>query len=229
MIDNILIEISALLRDGTVAIPLLAFLGGFFTSLTPCSLTNLPFIIAYLSKGSYTPKNAFKHSLVFAIGNAITFSILGLVASLLGQMISLSGRWTFLFLGGLMILLSLQQFGVIDFISPFLGRGEKAKQKSSGALVLGIVSGIFSSPCATPVLIALMIMVTGAGVSALKSLLVFLIYGLGHGITVITVGTLSSMGYFLGSKNQGKFSQIVQYGFGILFLVFGLYLLYLGF
>ena len=53
---------------------------------TPCSLSTIPLIIGYVGgTGAQETKKAFKLSLVFALGMAITFTTLGAIAALIGR------------------------------------------------------------------------------------------------------------------------------------------------
>lgn len=231
MLDKILFDLSAALRGGGVMLPFVALLGGFLTSLTPCSLSSLPIIITYLGADKeLNTKTAFHISLIYALGNAVTFVTLGIIAALLGKLINFAGRWWYLFLGVLMVLMALQLFGVIDLTSRLQSRGNRFRQNKLGAFALGIISGFFASPCATPVMIALMAMIGGTGSSILTGILLFLLYAIGHGITVVVVGTsLGKFSFIQSGKGYQRFSVVLNYVFGVLVLALGLYMFYLGF
>ncbi|WP_425539555.1 cytochrome c biogenesis CcdA family protein [Microaceticoccus formicicus] len=146
MLDKILLDLSAAIRGGGVMLPLIALLGGFLTSLTPCSLSSLPIIIAYLGAGKkLDASGAFKISLTYALGNGVTLVALGVIAALLGRLVNFAGRWWYLFLGFLMIIMALQLFGVIDIFGKLQQSGRRFEQKKGGAFVLGLLSGFFAS------------------------------------------------------------------------------------
>lgn len=231
MLDKILLDLSGAIRGGGVMLPLIALLGGFLTSLTPCSLSSLPIIITYLGAGKkLDTAGAFKISLTYAIGNGVTLVALGVIAALLGRLVNFAGRWWYLFLGVLMILMALQLFGVIDVFGKLQQSGRRFEQKKGGAFVLGLLSGFFASPCATPVMIALMAMIGGTGSGIMTGILLFLLYAIGHGISVVAVGTsLGKFSFIQSGEGYQKFSVIINYIFGILVLGLGLYMLYLGF
>ena len=63
--------------------PVLALLGGLVTSFTPCSLSSVPMVIAYIGGSAKNDtKKAFRLSLTMAGGLALTFLIFGSLASL---------------------------------------------------------------------------------------------------------------------------------------------------
>ena len=82
MIDTWLNQIAISIQNNMWLAPLLALLAGILISFTPCSLSNIPLIIGYV--GSAEEKNikkAFRYSVIFALGTAVTFVSLGLIAT----------------------------------------------------------------------------------------------------------------------------------------------------
>jgi cytochrome c biogenesis protein CcdA len=91
------------------------------------------------------------------------------------------------------------------------------------------LGGIFSSPCSTPVLIALLALVAGKG-SVLRGMLLLLLYSLGHGMLAVVAGT--SVGFVRKltlSEKYAKASGIIKIVMGTLIMILGLYMLYQGF
>ena len=92
-----------------------------------------------------------------------------------------------------------------------------------------ILGGIFSSPCATPVLIALLALVASQG-KLLWGVLLLLLYSAGHSILVLIAGT--SIGFvkkLTSSKKYGRASKIIKIVLGSLILLLAFYMFYLGF
>ena len=116
MIYEWLNSLSLLINENMWLAPLLCVLAGALTTLTPCSLSTIPLVISYVGGTSADIKKSFKLSLVFAIGNSITFIIFGIVAALLGQLIGNTGKWWYIVLGILMILMALQVLEIYQFI-----------------------------------------------------------------------------------------------------------------
>ena len=80
--------------------PVLALLGGLVTSFTPCSLSSVPMVIAYIGGSAKNDtKKAFRLSLTMAGGLALTFLIFGSLASVLGHYLHEIGAWWYGFLG----------------------------------------------------------------------------------------------------------------------------------
>ena len=128
-----------------------------------------------------------------------------------------------------MVLMALQTWEIFNFIPSTYLLSKNKRRGYIGALIGGILGGIFSSPCSTPVLIALLAIVAGNG-NIVWGVLLLLIYSLGHSILVIIAGT--SVGFvqkLSQSDKYGKASKIMKIFMGILILLIGLYMFYLGF
>lgn len=228
--NEILNTLSKLVNNGTWLAPLISLFAGILTSFTPCSLSSVPLIIGYVggTKENDT-KKAFKLSLVFASGMAITFTILGALAALLGRIMQNTGSWWYIILGIIMTLMALQTFEIFTFVKPTYLQSKNKKRGYIGALIAGILGGIFSSPCATPVLVALLAVVAESG-SMLWGIFLLLIYAIGNSFLVIACGT--SIGFvrkITQNEKYSKISQALKYVMGSVILVIGFYMFYLGF
>lgn len=230
MLNEWLEQLSTLIRSSVWLAPLLALLAGVLTSFTPCSLSSIPLVIGFVgSTGQRDTKRAFRLSLTFAAGAAVTFTALGVIASLAGRLMGTSASWWYIILGVLMVLMALQTWGVFEIIPSSYLLGKSTKRGYVGAFLAGILGGVFSSPCSTPVLIALLAIVAGQG-SILWGILLLLLYSIGHGILAVVAGT--SVGFvqkLSASEKYGKVSNILKIIMGALILLIGFYMFYLGF
>ncbi|MEA5143239.1 MAG: cytochrome c biogenesis protein CcdA [Oscillibacter sp.] len=222
--------LSELITNSFWLAPLLALIAGVLTSFTPCSLSSIPLVIGYVGGvGQRDPKRAFWLSVTFALGAAVTFTTLGVVASLAGKLMGASASWWYIILGVLMILMALQTWDIFEIIPSSYLLAKNTKKGFVGAFIVGILGGIFSSPCSTPVLIALLAIVAGKG-SILSGILLLLLYSIGHGILAIVAGT--SIGFvqkLSSSEKYGKASTVLKMAMGSLILLIGFYMFYLGF
>ena len=230
MIDSILEQLSMLIKEMVWLAPLLAFVAGILTSFTPCSLSSIPLVIGYVGgTGQKETKKAFKLSFIFAIGSAVTFTIFGVIASLAGRIMGNGSGWWYLILGVLMVLMSLQTWGIFEIIPSSYLNSKNTKKGYIGAFVAGILGGIFSSPCSTPVLIALLAIVAGKG-NIVWGILLLLIYSVGHGILAVVAGTSIGFVQKLSSNEKyGRFSVALKVVMGTVILFIGFYMFYLGF
>ncbi len=228
--DALLENISQLILNTAWLAPLLAFLAGILTSFTPCSLSSVPLVVGYVGgTDSKNTKRAFFLSLTFALGSAVTFTVLGIVATMAGTLIGNQATWWYILLGVLMMLMALQTWGIYEIIPSSYLIAKNTKKGYLGALIAGILGGVFSSPCSTPVLIALLAVVAGSGSFAFGVLLL-LLYSIGHGILAVICGT--SVGFvqkLAKSEKYGKAGNILKIVMGVAIAIIGFYMFYLAF
>lgn len=226
----ILDTISDLITRNIWLAPAMAFLGGLLTAFTPCSLSSVPLVIGYV--GGYAgqdARKAFRYSLVFCAGMTVTFTALGLAASLLGRLMQISGSWWYLVLGVLMILMALQTWEILHLIPQSSLMNRNNRRGYLGAALAGLLGGLFASPCATPVLVALLAVVARDGRIA-WGIILLLLYSAGHSVLLMIAGT--SVGFvrqLSRSDKYGAASRVLKGVMGGVILALGLYLLYLGF
>ncbi len=230
-INATLHNLTVLISSNPWIAPVLALLAGILTSVTPCSLSSVSLVIAYVGgTGRSNPAIAFRFSMVFAAGMSLMFTALGAIASLLGKLLNFGTvSWWYLVLGGFMIALALQTWGIITFVPASYAQSRNTRRGYGGAFILGILGGFFSSPCATPALIALLALVARSE-NPTWGMVLLLLYAAGHSVLVVAAGTF--MGYTSSlAKNPryGLFARIVNSLLGLGILLAGLYLLYLGF
>ncbi|TDY65150.1 cytochrome c biogenesis transmembrane protein [Aminivibrio pyruvatiphilus] len=230
MIDGWLAALSESIRAGTTLAPLLALLAGLATSVTPCALTSVPLVIAYVGgTAAGDPRKGFVLSAVFSAGMALTFTVLGAAASMLGRLMGTSSSWWYILLGVLMLLMGLQILEIFNFLPSTNLLSKNTKRGYAGAFLAGVLGGFFSSPCATPVLVVLLSIVAGSGEIG-RGILLLLLYSLGHSILVLAAGT--SVGFaakLVANKKYGVFSIVLKYCLGAGALLISFAMFYLGF
>lgn len=140
-----------------------------------------------------------------------------------------SSKIWYIILGVLMVLMSLQTFGIINII-PSANLITKSKKKGFiGAFIAGILGGVFSSPCSTPVLIALLAIVADKA-NIIWGILLMLLYSIGHSTLVMVAGT--SVGFVQKVSSNPKYnkvSTVIKIVMGIVILAIGLYMFWLAF
>ena len=230
MMTEILESISHIIMVSGWVAPALALVAGILTSFTPCSLSSIRLVVG--SVGGVGPRDTKRSlflSLTFAAGAAVTFTTLGVVASIAGRLMGTSASWWYILLGVLMVLMAMQIWEIFEIIPSSYLISKNTKRGFVGAFLAGILGGIFSSPCSTPVLITLLAIVAGKG-SIVWGILLLLLYSIGHGILAIIAGT--SIGWVQKlsvSEKYSKISTVIKIIMGIFILLIGLYMFYLGF
>lgn len=227
---ELLDKLAPLLTEVGWLTPFLALLAGVITSFMPCSLSSIPLVVGYVGgTAQKDSKKAFRLSLIYVLGTAVTFTVIGIIASLAGKLIGVTGSWWYIFLGILMVLMALQTWGIFEFIPSSHLLSKSTKKGGIGAFIAGMLAGVFSSPCATPVLVALIAIVATQN-NILWGAFLFILYSIGHGVLSVIAGT--SVGFvqkLAANEKYGKSSKIISIVMGALILLIGLYMFYLGF
>lgn len=227
---DILENMSMVISNNLYIAPFVCLVAGLLSALLPCSLTQLPLLIAYL--GGYesdNKKKSVKYSIFYAIGNSLVFIVLGLLSALIGKSFSILSKKIYIILGILMIIIFLQMINVINIIPKGLKKPTTDKKGALGALILGIIGGFFTSPCTTPVLLAILSYVVSTQ-NIILGAIMLLFYSLGNGIVLVVVGSSLKIADKLSSSSKMLVvGKIINAMLAILILALGLYLLYLGF
>jgi thioredoxin:protein disulfide reductase len=174
---------------------LLVFAGGLALNLTPCVYPMIPITITYFGGQAQGRKGSlFVHSVLYTIGMAVTYSILGVAAAMTGGLLGSALRYPAVLIGisCIMILLALSMFEVYEFRMPaFLNRLAGGSQKGfAGTFLMGLTVGIVAAPCIGPFVLGLLTYVGNKG-NAVLGFLLFFVLALGLGIPFLVLGIFS--------------------------------------
>ena len=200
------------------------FIGGLISAASPCVLAAIPLIIGYV--GGYSEGNKKKaalFSLIFVLGLSITFTLLGAAASVMGQFLGFMGRWLYIGLAVIAILMGLQLMGIISIPLPFQKTRAVKTKGLLGAFLLGMLTGTVSSPCATPVLAVILAYVSTQGDMVYGGSLLF-VYALGHCALIFVAGL--SIGFtesIVSSRGVKNFSLYLKKSSGAILVAAGVY------
>jgi cytochrome c-type biogenesis protein len=169
--------------------PILAFLAGMMSVISPCVLPILPAIFAYSIEGNkYRP-------VTIVIGLSISFTILGVITSAAGHAIQayidylqlLSG--VIILIMGLLLLfdLPLNTGGIGNKVSSFIDRIQL--KGLIGGLLFGSALGVVWIPCIGPFLATILAIVAVEGNIITGGILLF-IYSLGLGVPILVIAYL---------------------------------------
>lgn len=220
----------SLLQPTSILGYLLVFLGGIITSIGPCNVAMVPLIIGYVG-GSHdlSRRRSFSISLVFTIGLAITFMLLGVIASAVGGLIGGTTRLWYYLVAVVCFVIGMQMLGILKVALPswFGSLREKIQLKGlPGAFLLGLISGLVSSQCATPVLAAILTYVMAQKTGMAYGAILLFIYALGRGVPILLAGTFT--GALKSFRSLSRWSEIVEKASGVILLLVGIYFLWIA-
>jgi thiol:disulfide interchange protein DsbD len=206
-----------------------AFLGGVGISLTPCIYPLIPITAGYIGASSSGSKfKGFLLSLVYVTGIAITYSILGLFASLTGTIFGRIGSHpvTYLLVGIIIILfgLSMSDLWVIN-LPPVIKPAALKKRGYFSVFFLGLSSGLVVSPCLTPVLGSILLHLTTKKNLLYGAALLFS-FAYGMGLILILAGTFSAL--LVNLPRTGKWMLYIKKAFSFILIGMGIYFIYTG-
>jgi len=206
---------------------LAVFLGGVASSAAPCVLAIVPLMMSFVAgrkEAGLGALRAFGYSLIFVVGLGVSFTALGLLAALAGRMYGeVPAAWTWVVVV-VCLVMGLKLLGVLRFEIPMPVSVQPKVRGVAGALILGLLFGVVSAPCAAPILIVLLTYLAGSGASLLYGSLLLLVYALGHSVLILVAGT--SMGAartLLESKRWAKASAWMKRSSGLVIVLVGLY------
>lgn len=215
-----------------LAIPAV-FVGGILTASNPCVLAMIPLMMSFVA-GRREEKpgvlRALGFSFVFVLGLSITFTVMGMIAALAGKIYGdVSGAWNWV-VAVVCVVMGLHLMGVLTVPIPSLAdRVQPRTRGLLGALVLGLLFGLVSAPCAAPILVVLLTYLAGSGASVPYGGLLLLVYALGHSVLIIIAGT--SMGAartLIENKKMSRTMDILRRGAGAVIVLVGVYFGYRG-
>ncbi|MBI5145323.1 MAG: sulfite exporter TauE/SafE family protein, partial [Candidatus Omnitrophica bacterium] len=206
-----------------------AFLAGMAISFTPCVYPLVPITAGFIGikAGGNKIKGLFL-GFIYVTGIAVTYSLLGLIASLTGKIFgSISSRpITYLFTGIVIILFGFSMLGL--FKIPFLNLVKPAGSKKEGyfsVFFLGLSSGLVVSPCLSPALGSILAyLITRKNIFYGTTLLLTFAYGMG--VLLILVGTFSTL--LLAFPKSGRWMEHIKKICAFIIIAMGLYFVVTG-
>ncbi|QZE15728.1 sulfite exporter TauE/SafE family protein [Halosquirtibacter laminarini] len=214
------------------SLPLLtAFLLGLMTAISPCPLATNITAIGFISKDIGDKKRVFLNGLIYTIGRAISYTVIGLIFFFSASHFKIEGvlqEWGEKLLGPLLIIIGLFMLGVFSFSIPGMDRFyEKMEQKSRtgfwGVLLLGIVFALAFCPYSGVLYFGMLIPMT---ISSAGSLYLPIIFAIATGIPVIIFAWMLAFSMeSLGTtyNNIKRFETLFRRVVAIIFLLVGVY------
>ena len=204
------------------------FVGGFLTASNPCVLAMIPLMMSFIAgrrdeKGGVL--RAFMFSLAFVVGLSITFTVFGMIAALAGKMYGdVSGAWNWV-VAVVCVVMGLHLMDVLHVPIPSLGGMMPTKTRGLlGALLLGLLFGIVSAPCAAPILVVLLTYLAGSDSSVAWGGTLLLVYALGHSFLILIAGTsMRAARQLIENKNATRVLAWLRKGAGIAIILVGVY------
>jgi len=219
--------------QGLVLTLLGIFVGGIAISLTPCVYPMIPITLSIIGARSAESKPivGFMRSLVFVLGIASIYTVLGLVVALSGGTVGflLQSKGFLFSISVLFIVLGLSMLGLFNLqLPPSIAaklQGSGNRGGFFGAFLLGITTGVVASPCGSPVLVSILALAGAKGQAALGAVMLFT-YAMGIGLLFLVLGAFPA---FLSKvPKSGVWMEDVKKFLGLVLIIAAFYYLSLA-
>lgn len=216
---------TSLSSGGLIAFPV-AFIGGVLMGLNPCCIAMYPAAAATCSAGSCStkaaPRRVVENAALFALGNAVAITVLGVVAALAGRTLGGLGGWFTYAVAVIPLVMGVHLLGWIRLPMPKAYAAPSARGRL-GAFGGGLLLSLVIGPCGTPALAAILAYAAVKGSLSFAAGLLFF-YGLGNGLPLLAVGTAA--GGITSRLQRLGWTRWVERGAGIAMLGLGFSLLW---
>lgn len=200
----------------------LAFAGGLLASVSPCILALLPVNLSYIGTLKFVSRrDAVLKAGQFVLGSVTVLSLFGLVSSFAGAvMVEFRGHFN-IGVGLLMVLMGLGLSGLIRIPLPHW----QVRSPVTGPYGVGLTFALVSSPCASPVLFAVLAAAAATG-SQILAVLTMVSYAFGYTALIFLASLFT--GLVKSSRKLLSHSQSIVLIGSIFLLLTGIYYLWIG-
>jgi cytochrome c biogenesis protein CcdA len=166
---------------------ILAFMGGVMSFASPCTLPILPAYFAFAFASGR--KQIALNTIVFMLGLATVFSLMGAGASFIGRILRENQTLIMLLAGSLIIV-----FGVMSLLGKgFTGVEQQQEERIQntglgGSYLFGMTFAVGWTSCIGPIL-GIVLAMAGTTASVSRGMMLLFIYAIGLGIPLIIVST----------------------------------------
>ncbi|SHO81525.1 Cytochrome c-type biogenesis protein DsbD, protein-disulfide reductase [hydrothermal vent metagenome] len=224
---------SVLVDESFIFILFLFFIFGLLLSLTPCIFPMIPILSSIIisnSDGNPTPAKGFFISLVYVLSMAVTYTVVGVIAGVMGADIqsSMQNPWVLTIFSAIFVGLAFSLFGYYEIALPsswqnkLNGMSNNAQGKGGivGIAIMGLLSALIVGPCVAPPLGGAILFISHTGDALLGGMALF-IMSIGMGVPLLLIGAGS--GKFM-PRPGGWMTKVSQF-FGITMLLLAIFMI----
>ena len=221
-------ELSQVIKEsGFIYTFLFIFLGGLALNLTPCVYPLIPITISYFGGQSEgNKKGLVVRAVIYVLGMAITYSLLGVLAALTGSLLgsALQNPLVLIFVALVLVGLALSMFGLYEIRVPqsLAMLGSKNRAGYIGTLFMGLTVGLIAAPCIGPFVLGLLTYVSELG-DPILGFWMFFVLALGLGTPFLILGIFSGAATHL--PRSGAWMIWVRNIFGFVLIGMAIYFL----
>ena len=219
---------EAFAASGMLALAAAFAWGILSVALSPCHLSSVPLVVAYMNGGAEFPtgRRALSLSSAFAAGTLASIALVGVATAAAGRMLGDVGRAGSWVVAVVFLAVGLNLLGILPLPAFASAPARAGRRGASGALLLGLVFGVALGPCTFAFmapLLGIAFHASGTGEAAYGVLLVGL-YGLGHAAAITFAGSsIQSVNRWLGWRSGARAVAVVKAVAGVAVMLGGAY------
>ncbi|MEN3186100.1 MAG: cytochrome c biogenesis protein CcdA [Atribacterota bacterium] len=197
---------------------LVSFVAGILSFLSPCVLAIAPAYVSYVSGVESLEKDKGKvitHTILFVLGFAGIFVLLGMGASWMGGAFASYRMWFNRVAGLIIVVFGLQVLGILKIRTLYVDRHIRFREDVAHlrSLLLGLSFGLGWTPCVGPILGSILLYVSSFG-EVWRGGVLLGFYALGLALPFLLVGL--GWGYLWrvlqGLQKRGRIVELVSGG-----------------
>ncbi len=226
--------VDVLVNESSLFVLFLFFIFGLLLSLTPCIFPMIPILSSIIvSQQSEDEKpsmaQAFFTSLIYVLAMAFTYTVVGLVAGLLGADLqaAMQNPWVLTIFSGVFVALALSLFGYYEIGLPSSWQSKLSKASDNaqgkgitGTVIMGALSALIVGPCTAAPISGAVIFISHTGDALLGGAALF-VMSMGMGMPLLLVGL--GAGKFM--PRPGGWMTRVSQVFGVMMLALAIFML----
>ena len=227
--------ITEIIKKGSPWTFVVVFWAAAVLSLASCTIVRIPVIVGLIGGASTSKKKAFLLTLSFVSALVLSYTLMGvmfsLVGTLAGHMMKLS-RYFYYLTAIIVLPVGLQMAGLIRFrfFEDAISRVFQIRHGGMlGAFLFGLVFVLFEAPTC-PVCGPFLLVIASLGIlkkSLIYCILLFFTYALGQSFPIILVGVFSGIVKYIHPKVEAveKVASIIG---GNILILLAIFLVILG-
>jgi len=230
MIDPFIEGLAGYLQESFILAYLAVYLGGILVSFTPCVYPVVPLTIAFIgARASGSKGRGFLLSVIYVLGMAVTYTVLGGIAALSGKLFGQlqTNPWTYFVMANICILMGLSMLEVYLLpirVPQFIARIQPRSQSRGlvSSFLVGAASGLIMGPCTAPVL-AVLLGYVATRQSLFYAMSLLFVFAFGMGTLLMILGTFA--GLLANLPKSGPWMTKISRLFGWIMFAAGEYFL----
>ncbi|MDD3297172.1 MAG: cytochrome c biogenesis protein CcdA [Candidatus Omnitrophica bacterium] len=202
-----------------------SFLAGVLVSFSPCIYPLIPITLSVVGAEAATTKlKSFSISLVFVLGIASVYTLLGIISSAAGLLLGsfFINPVTYAILASIFFFLGFSLLSGININIPFFSFNYDSSRNKEfiSVFLLGAVSALAIIPCNFPVLGAILSVIS-LRKNIFYGAVALFFFSIGYGTILIILGTFTALIRKL--PKQGQWLIILKRILGIMLMFVGVY------